>query len=296
MPASYTLLSSAALTPAQTMTISDTLLEFGEDNAKSGFQNLGAGNDSFTYSGVSWFDPIGHRTYTFYTPQSVNGGGGDDRIVTGNADDTIHGGSGNDALYGAGGDDTLTGGSGADFVQGGEGRDTLSGGSGEDWLVGDTGNDRLNGGSGDDLLYGDDVYARPEFGGNDTLSGGAGNDTLFGGQWADTLRGGSGADHFAFHLASESSLGGRDRITDFSRAEGDRIDLRLLEHSGQAEHFSFGASANPASVWLGAVGRDASGHATQTVYLNTHGGGADMAVDVTLGAGMTGLNAGDFLL
>lgn len=48
--------------------------------------------------------------------------------------------------------------------------------------------------------------------------GGAGNDFVSGDRGSDTLTGGTGAD--TFHTFSGAGL---DRVTDFSRAEGDRV-------------------------------------------------------------------------
>ena len=82
--------------------------------------------------------------------------------------------------------------------------ETLTGLAGADTLTGDGGNDKLLG-----------------LAGNDTLSGGAGDDALYGGDGTDTLTGGKGKDAFVFNSAPT----GPDTITDFSRADGDKIQL-----------------------------------------------------------------------
>jgi Ca2+-binding RTX toxin-like protein len=92
----------------------------------------------------------------------------------------------------------------------------------------------LDGRAGDDTLIGST--------GNDVLSGGTGNDTLIGGLGGDELAGGSGADHFVFTTAND----GADLIHDFSRAEGDKIDVSQLMSS------------------LGAVGADPFGNGVLT--------------------------------
>jgi Ca2+-binding RTX toxin-like protein len=86
-----------------------------------------------------------------------------------------------------------------------------------------TGDDRIVGSINHDRIHGD--------AGKDTLSGGIGNDTLWGDAGKDTLTGGAGADHFAYLKATDSTLGigGRDVVTDFSRVQGDRIDLSALD-------------------------------------------------------------------
>lgn len=77
--------------------------------------------------------------------------------------------------------------------------------------------DTLTGGDGDDTLCG--------WSGNDLLAGGAGDDLLFGGRGKDTLTGGDGADLFVTGRG-----GGRDLVTDFDFAEGDRIGLAGSHH------------------------------------------------------------------
>lgn len=78
-------------------------------------------------------------------------------------------------------------------------------------------------------LGGNDRIASRE--GNDRLIGGAGNDTLTGGKGADVLHGSAGADIFVFRSITDStvSASGRDTIGDFSRKQGDRIDLKGID-------------------------------------------------------------------
>nr|WP_326492199.1 VCBS domain-containing protein [Aeromonas hydrophila] len=131
--------------------------------------------------------------------------------------DELIGGDGNDILFGQGGDDFLFGGAGNDILFGGAGNDTLYGESGNDTLYGGSGNDTLFGGSGDD-----------------TLSGGLGNDILVGGLGNDILKGDGGADTFTW-LQGDTAAGSvaKDYVVDFSKAEGDKLDLSdLLDHDG----------------------------------------------------------------
>ena len=58
-------------------------------------------------------------------------------------------------------------------------------------------------------------------GADNILEGQGGNDIIDGKAGSDTLTGGTGSDIFVY-----SAGGGADRITDFHRNEGDRIDLR----------------------------------------------------------------------
>lgn len=253
-----------------------------EDMNKSGFQNLGAGDNHFDYK--------------YYFAQSVNGGAGNDFISTGIGWDTIYGGSGDDVIIGNAGNDSLYGGSGQDRIFGGADTDTIDGGSGNDFLYGDGGNDVVLGGAGDDLIFGDNFLSYDVNGGVDVLSGGAGNDTIYGDAGGDVLSGGTGADHFVYSRVADSTLWNRDQIRDFNHAEGDRIDLSHLAISNGSDQFAFRNSSAPGSVWLGAVGHDAAGNATQSVFINVDGYIADMQIDVMLAPGTASLSAADFIL
>jgi Ca2+-binding RTX toxin-like protein len=63
----------------------------------------------------------------------------------------------------------------------------------------------------------------------DILSGFSGNDTIAGGGGADTLSGGKGADRFVFKSMSDSRGSNTDYIQDFSRSQGDKIDLSKID-------------------------------------------------------------------
>jgi Ca2+-binding RTX toxin-like protein len=138
------------------------------------------------------------------TSERIDGGAGNDSLVSG---------LGNDSLWGGLNDDSLNAGDGNDDLWGGSGNDKLFGANHDDRLWGDAGNDSLSGDSGNDLLSGGE--------GNDTLLGGVGNDVLEGGLGADVLTGGAGSDVFFFTVLE----GGVDRVTDFKRTEGDRLEL-----------------------------------------------------------------------
>ncbi|CAH0154455.1 calcium-binding protein [Roseomonas sp. CECT 9278] len=169
--------------------------------------------------------------------------------------DTILGLGGNDSISGGGGDDSLVGNGGV--VVGGSEADTIRGGLGNDvieaggtfatpWLYGDGGDDtltstglssRLEGGADNDVLIGSSqsfgtggtvIFAA------DDLFGGTGNDSLYGARGADELTGGTGADTFGYAAGDSGqvvlgSLAAFDTITDFNRAEGDRIDLSAID-------------------------------------------------------------------
>ncbi len=65
---------------------------------------------------------------------------------------------------------------------------------------------------------------------NDVISALAGDDKIIGGLGSDKLNGGSGTDIFQFNDISESGIKSstRDIIIDFSRNEGDKIDLSSI--------------------------------------------------------------------
>jgi Ca2+-binding RTX toxin-like protein len=119
--------------------------------------------------------------------------------------------------------DHLIGTDGADVMDGAEDNDTLRGKAGNDSLHGGDGDDTLYGAKGDDLLVGG--------AGNDLLNGGNGDDVLIGGFGHDGLTGGSRADTFVFETTVDSLPGAdnRDTIEDFSRKEGDKIDLSAID-------------------------------------------------------------------
>ena len=161
---------------------------------------------------------------------SVSAGAGDDTVSGGLGNDTIDGGAGASYLRGDDGNDSLTGGSAFDDINGNMGNDTVSTGAGEDYCVGGKGNDLLFGGADYDLVYGnlgDDTCNGDD--GNDIVRGGQGNDVVNGGngddfvsgdKGNDTMTGGAGAD--IFHTFGDAGI---DRVTDFSLAQGDRVQL-----------------------------------------------------------------------
>ena len=171
-------------------------------------------------------------------------------------------------LTGSAFDDTLTGGAADNLLDGGRGADSLAGGLGNDTYRVDTASDavRENASEGRDTVLASLTYtlldnvenltlsgkaaingsgnalanvmrgngsANVLSGGddNDQLFGGEGSDRLIGGAGRDLLTGGTGADTFQF---GNGDFGGFtsstcDRILDFNRAEGDRIDLSAVD-------------------------------------------------------------------
>nr|WP_305123493.1 calcium-binding protein [Roseomonas sp. GC11] len=194
----------------------------------------------------------------------LDGGAGDDRLLGGAGNDQIDGGTGNDRLDGDDGDDqicgdaghdTLNGGAGNDLLWGADGNDRLQGGDGGDMLTGGFGSDRLEGGAGNDILLSRSDAGEPVIAQNRAAAKVYPGEPLLAAN--DTLQGGAGADTFRFeltmdarpevaarHLNADGTINwravagengnlhdhwvngiGNDTIQDFSRAQGDRIEI-----------------------------------------------------------------------
>ncbi|OWJ63580.1 calcium-binding protein [Inquilinus limosus] len=161
--------------------------------------------------------------------ENISGSQGGDTLSGDAGANLLQGWNGNDVLRGRGGADTLNGGAGTDLTSyWGEATGvtvnlatgTGSGGN----AAGDTyvSIENVNGSNGGDTLIGGaGANALAGYGGNDLIRGGAGK---------DTLTGGVGADRFVYAATADSTVGANaDRITDFSHAQGDRIDLSLMD-------------------------------------------------------------------
>lgn len=157
---------------------------------------------------------------------------------------------------------TLNGNANNNVIYGLNGNDTINGNDGNDRLYGDSGSDWLDGGNGNDTLFGGI--------GNDVLIGGAGDDTLRGGRGADDMTGGAGADTFVF---DRTDLGtGVDRIADFNRTGGDKIDISdVLETYNAGDVLSDFVQITYNS-----------GVATLSVDVNGAAGGANFAAVTTI--------------
>ncbi len=181
---------------------------------------------------------------------ALDGGGGSDyadydtAVTASLADPTVNTGDAAgdtytsiEGLLGSIFDDVLIGDDNDNSLRGGSGADVLNGGGGFDFALydnsavgltvslanpgtntGDAAGDAFNsieglvGSDFNDKLFGD--------AGDNELRGGLGADILNGGSGNDTLTGGPGPDTFVFAPGYDA-----DTVTDFSAAEGDRIDL-----------------------------------------------------------------------
>lgn len=179
---------------------------------------------------LSYISVIGGRASDKLTGRDNANSSKGDTLRGGAGDDTINGLAGNDYLRGDDGSDQISGGAGFDDINGNVGNDTGWGGEGSDWVVGGKDQDLLYGENGDDVVYGNLGNDTCDGGsgvdwvrggqGDDSLSGGDGNDWLSGDRGSDTISGGAGAD--VFHTFADAGV---DRVLDFSRAQGDRVQV-----------------------------------------------------------------------
>lgn len=263
---------------------------------------------------------------------------GNDKFLLSNGNDYAKGFAGNDSLYGYGGSDLLVGGAGNDRLYGGTGDDFLVGDAGNDILNGGGGYDLASYvdstsaitvdlrittqqntlGAGLDTLTGIEDIAGSRYGdmlignsasnyltgneGADVLSGNGGADFLFGGAGKDVLTGGAGKDFFVFDTALAPA--NVDLITDFSRADHDRIELAKAvfgQLSGTAGSYlasdEFYAAAG-ATAAHDASDRIVYNTTTGALYYDADGiGGLASAQIALLGNGThPTLSYGDFIL
>ena len=151
----------------------------------------------------------------------VEGGAGNDTIITGDDRDTIFGGEGDDSIDSGIDNDVVMGGAGDDFITDAQGADSIDGGAGDDTIlagvdtfsdyVGDDpnlpigtilsdpnttdGRDTIYGGTGNDFIQtGDDADWIDGGADNDTIHAGIDDDTVYGGEGDDSIIGGHGSD------------------------------------------------------------------------------------------------------
>jgi Ca2+-binding RTX toxin-like protein len=167
------------------------------------------------------------------------------------------------------------------------GSDNINGSDFSDRLAGFNGNDLINGNGGNDWLEG--------WASSDTLKGDSGNDTLVGGTGKDNLYGGSGRDYFDFDKISESGIttATRDVIKDFSKSQGDKIDLRTIDAKS-------GGTSNDQFSFVGKAPAEGSGsgklwYANGVLYGSTDSDkAAEFSIEVTL-TGISVSNATDYI-
>jgi Ca2+-binding RTX toxin-like protein len=259
----------------------------------------------------------------------LRGTSADDDIRGFGGNDVLYGLAGNDSLDGGSGADVMSGGKGNDtyFVDnyhdviwewGGEGTDTVvvSADAPYDlptavenlvmaglariaycndlanYIIGSNLDNSLHGEGGNDEIHG-------EFG-DDVLWGGPGNDILHGGPGQDGLIGDEGADSFSYVStddATATDYSHTDLIYDFSKAEGDKIDLSAIDADGNAANgntaFYFFGAANIPFYAPGQISYTDNGQDT-FILLNTDG---DAEAEGVIGvAGLQVIDYGWFVL
>lgn len=226
-------------------------------------ENANEGLDT-VYSTITYTVSANVENLLLFGNTAIDGTGNEiaNKIVGNSANNVLSGRAGNDSLFGAVGNDILDGGDGGDTLIGDEGSDTLYGGDGADVLV-----------------------------------GGAGDDGLVGGLGADNISGGAGADRFVFRLGDlDANASNSDVITDFSRNEGDKIDLSAFDAdpaTASRDALIFVGSA-AFTKRAGELRVDSSG-SYQVVSGDLNGDGiADFSLNLSKNAGT--LIAADFVL
>jgi hypothetical protein len=277
----------------------------------------GAGDDTLSGNGAA------NRLVGNDGNDQLTGRGGDDRFAGGDGADILNGGGGNDVLSGGLGADAMTGGTGDDSYVVDDAGDTVTEGtdagldkvtaridytlagnvenltlsaaarSGTGNTLGNTifgtnGGDTISGLGGADILRGNS--------GRDTLLGGNGADLLDGGVGPDTLTGGASNDRFQFRDGDMSALrGSADRITDFSQAQNDRIQLNLADadvNLAGDQAFSWIGSG----AFTGVAGQLHYVHQAGSTYVEGDTNGDSVADIVIALTGTINLLAGDFVL
>lgn len=227
----------------------------GNDTVSSAFEGgniilLGRGNDIYFGTGFSSLGGL----------DAVDGGAGKDQFVIQTLKSAYHGGGGKDAFFSDGWQNNINGGNGIDTISyqerhlntvvGDEGVTIdLAAGAAQtgasrfetltsiENAVGSELADLIGGTNGKNFLVG--------LGGSDSLHGFDGNDIIEGGLGVDFMSGGAGADHFVYRTARDTFAGNfvpftTEAIADFNGAEGDRIDLSLMQGS---DSFVFNGTA-----------------------------------------------------
>jgi serralysin len=275
----------------------------GNDTVVNSFEGgnaivLGKGNDIYVGTGFSFFNEI----------DKVDGGAGNDQFFVSTLLSEYFGGNGNDIFRSHGHKNDFAGGSGIDTISyefrhedsvvGDEnvtidlnaqaaltGTNSQENFSSIENAIGSLNNDLIIGSNGANTLMG--------LAGSDELQGKSGNDILVGGLGQDFMFGEGDADTFVFRAVAESSTvsSTRDIIFDFSRAEGDRIDLSGIDANtalGGDQAFQFIGIAS----FTGVAGQARFASGVLSVDVNGNGT-ADMTVEVQ---GPSSMVAADFIL
>ena len=270
-----------------------------------------AGTQTLTQTGFATADAIRGSS----VKDVINGANGDD-LLFGLADnDRLNGGNGNDSMFGGVGNDTMVGGAGDDvyFVAEAGDRTTEALNAGYDTVYSTLsrtlsvnverlyllGNAALTGTGNtlDNQIYAGFGAARLNgLDGDDYLVGGVGKDMITGGTGGDYMFGQGDADRFVFGNLADFGTAVLDAIGDFSHAQRDKIDLRLIDPDLVAagdQAFSFvGAAAFTIDARFQVRFDTSFGNSTVQIDVN-HDAVADYSLILY---GVTNPVASDFLL
>ena len=161
----------------------DTFIVNGADE---GFDTYNGGSGNDTIAAGSDDTTIGLRSFNNHV-ETISSGGFDNTMIVGNnSGNTLNFSRTNldgiESIDGGGGNDRITGSDGDDTILGGSGNDRISGGDGNDYIIGGVGNDNLAGGDGDDTFV---VSGTDQ--GFDRFTGNAGDDTITAGEDGTTI-------------------------------------------------------------------------------------------------------------
>lgn len=212
----------------------DTVQSFREDG---NFIELGLGNDVYVGRGFG--------SFSTERADTIIGGRGHDTMAFETFKSEYFGGEGNDTFFSVGWQNIIDGGAGIDTVSY-EPRvdDSTQGNSGVTinlaTQIVNTGGTRREFLSSIENAIGS---AR-----GDVITGSSGANKLTGGGGLDALTGGGGADHFVYVTPSDASVFSdlAEQITDFSRTQGDKIDLSAIDART-------GVNGNQAFSFIGAA-------------------------------------------
>lgn len=214
---------------------------------------------------------------------ALDGQGGNDTLVGGDADD---------ALYGGSGDDVLSGGAGADILSGGAGEDTASYASANSGVTVDLADASANTGDASGDTY-DSIENLWGSAFDDMLTGGDGDNIIEGGAGGDMIDGGAGNDTVSF---AHASLGVHVSLADTSANTGDAAGdlyagIESIRGSAYADVLSGDGGDN---VLEGGGGSDAlSGGGGIDIASYEHASGGVTARLGSNGSGQSGDAAGD---
>lgn len=233
----------------------DDVLGGGEDDDRL---DGGQGVDTASYTSATQAvtidlslatqDTIGAGTDTLISIENLIGSAHADSLLGSTVRNLIEGGDGDDFMEGRGGGDRFEGGRGMDTVSyalASTGvRASLNTSEPQQTNVGFDrfiGVENLRGTAADDVLAGNADANR--------LFGGAGDDRLIGNAGGDIMYGGAGRDVFVFRPGDSGvgAPGAADHLSDFSRFDGDRINLREIDAvvgTGANEAFTFIGTAS----------------------------------------------------